>query len=235
VSFALLDGERSLWAVLRRSLARERALLALFNHGRKRGFLLRAARLYAIGVFIGYALAILLTRGMDRRSLIHGFVHAALGALSWAVASLAALGSARALAEPPSAASDPLVALAVGRGFPLNGLRRARALGSAVLVARWVGVPSLVLVIVGVARGARLLWAVAVAPAVIVYASVLGLTVALLALFSAQLAPSRPRWMLLALVMGPYLIAQAFPGFPSPVTLLSSLLDHLLDNGARLA
>jgi hypothetical protein len=234
VSRAHLDAQRSTWVELRRSLARERALIALVDLGRRKGFLLRAARLYAIGVFVGYALAILVARGTDRRALIHGFVHAALEALSWVVGGLAALGAARALAEPPSPTNDALTALALSRGFSPDALHGAGTLGTAVRIARWVGLPSVLLVIVGLSRGATPLWALAVAPAIVVYASALGLTLALLALFSAQLAPSRPRWMLLVLVLGPHLIAQAFPRFPSAIALLSSLLDHLLDSGARL-
>ena len=234
MSSARLDAKRSLWAELQRGLARERALIALFDLGRKKDFALRAARLYAIGVFVGYAAAILLARGGDRRSLIQGFVQAALGALSWVVGSLAALGAAQALAQPAWPGSDALTALALGRGYSQSALLRARTLSTAVRVARWVGLPGVALVILGLGRGATLLWAIAVGPAVIVYAGALGVTVSLLALFSAQLAPRRPRWMLIALVLGPHLIAQAFPGFPSPIALLASLLDHLLDSGARL-
>ncbi|MES1175742.1 MAG: hypothetical protein ABUL62_15580 [Myxococcales bacterium] len=234
MSLALHGAKRSPWAELRRGLARERALIALFDLGRRKAFLLRAARLYAIGVFIGYSVAILLARGGDRRALIHGFVHAALGSLSWAVGSLAALGAAQSLAAPASPSTDPLTALAVGRGYSTSALLRARTLSTAVRVARWVGLPGVLLVVVGLGRGATLLWALAVAPAVIVYASALGLTVALLALFAAQLSPRRPRWVLIALVLVPHLVAQSFHGFPSPVALLSSLLDHLLDSGARL-
>jgi hypothetical protein len=232
VSLAAQRAQRSPWAEFRRSIARERALVALFDLGRKKGFTLRAARLYAIGVFLGYALAILLARGSDRRALIQGFVHAALVSLSWAVGALAALGAAQASTVP--SASDPLTALAVGRGYSARALLGARTLSTAVRVARWVGLPGVLLVLVGLGRGATLLWALAVAPAVIVYASALGLTVALLALFCAEFAPRRPRLMLIALVLVPYLIAQAFPGFPSPIALLSSLLDQLLDSGARL-
>ncbi|MEO6600502.1 MAG: hypothetical protein ABIQ16_11550 [Polyangiaceae bacterium] len=232
MSFAALDSKRSPWAEFRRGVARERALIALFDLGRKKGFTLRAARLYAIGVFLGYALAILLAHGSDRRALFQGFVHAALVSLSWAVGALAALGAAQTLAR--SSANDPLTALAVGRGYSVRSLLRARTVSVAVRVARWVGLPGVLLVVVGLARGATPLWGLAVAPAVVVYASALGLSVAVLALFSAELSPRRPRLMLIALVLVPYLIAQAFPGFPSPIGLLSSLLDHLLDNGARL-
>ena len=232
MSLAAPAVKRSPWAEFRRGLARERALIALFDVGHKKGFTLRAARLYAIGVFLGYALAILLARGSDRRALIQGFVHAALVWLSWAVGALAALGATQALAVP--SANDPLTALAIGRGYSARSLLRARTLSTAVRVARWVGIPGVLLVLVGVGRGATLLWALAVTPAVIVYASLLGLSVALLALFCAEFSPRRPRLMLIALVLVPQLIAQAFPGFPSPIALLSSLLDQLLDSGARL-
>src|SRR4051794_20381060 len=78
-------------------LQRERALLAWFDAGQRKHLALRSARFYAFGVFVFYALAITITGGREHRDAIHGQVQAALTALSWVVASLAALGAARAL------------------------------------------------------------------------------------------------------------------------------------------
>jgi hypothetical protein len=191
---------------------RERALIALFDLGRQKGYGLRAAKLYAFGVFVGYALAISLLHGSERGRAIHGFVQAALASLSWVVGALAALGSAQALARQSE--RDALGALALQRGFQR---------------------PALLLVVVGLARGATLTWALSVAPAVLVYAGALGLTLALLAHFSAELSPSHPRALLSALVLGPLLVSLAYPAVPSLPRLFSGLLSRLLAAGAALS
>lgn len=223
------------WAELQRRVARERALIALFDSGHKQGLSRWVTRWYAFVVFISYAVAILLARGSDRTVQIQGFVHGALVALSCVVGALAALAAARALARPSSPAQDALGMLALARGYSQTALLRARTLSVALRIARLVGFPALLLVGVGLARGATLLWALAVAPAVLVFASALGLGLALLALFSARLSPHRPRAMLACLVLAPLLLAHAFPGFPSPIGGLSWLLTQLLDSGATVA
>jgi hypothetical protein len=214
-------------------LQRERALIALFDLGRQKSYGLRAAKLYAIGVFVSYAIAISLSRGSERASAIHGFVQAALVSLSWVVGALAALGSAQALADQPE--RDALAALSRQRGFTQSAVVRARTGATTVLVARLVGVPALLLVLVGVARGGSLPWALSVAPAVLVYAFALGLALALLAQFSAELSPRHPRALLTLLVLGPLLISLAYPAVPSLPRLFSALLSQLLAAGARLS
>jgi hypothetical protein len=212
---------------------RERALIALFDLGRQKSAGLRLAKLYAWTVFAGYALAISLSRGSARSLAIHGFVRTALVWLSWVVGALAALGSAQALAERSE--REALGALAMQRGFPRAALMRARTWAATGLVARLVGVPALLLVLVGVARGGSLPWALSVAPAVAVYAIALGLTLALLALLSAELSPRHPRALLSALLLVPLLISQAFPGVPSVPQLFSGLLSRLFAAGAALS
>jgi hypothetical protein len=216
-------------------LQRERALIALFDLGRQRekSVGLRLAKLYAVGVFIGYAVAISFARGSGRRALIHGFVHSALVSLSWVVGALAALGSAQALARQSD--RDALSALAMQRGFSAAALRRARTWAACARVARLVGIPGLLLVAVGVARGGSLPWALAVIPAVVVYASVLGLTLALLAQFSAELSPRHPRALLGILVLGPLLLSLAYPRIPNVPRLFAELLSRLLASGASLS
>jgi len=94
--------------------------------------------------------------------------------------------------------------------------------------------PALLLVAVGLARGATLPWAFALAPAVLVYACALGLALSLLAVLSAELAPRHPRALLLALVLCPLLFSQAYSAVPSLPGLFSVLLSRLLDAGAAL-
>ena len=225
-------GKHALLSEWRRSLQRERALIALFDLGRQKTYGLRAARWYAFGVFVTYAIAIAMAKGAEQARVIHGFVRAALVALSWVVGALATLGAAQALAQ--QAERDSLAALAVQRGHSPGALLRARTLAAAQRIARLVGLPALLLVVVGLVRGAALPWACAVAPGVLVYAGVLGLTLAVLAQFAAELAPTHPRALLLALVLGPLLMSQVFPGIPSFPQLFSWLLARLLDAGACL-
>ncbi|HYQ03148.1 MAG TPA: hypothetical protein VER96_30955 [Polyangiaceae bacterium] len=223
----------SLSASIRLRVQRERALIALFDLDRQKSAALRMAKLYAFGVFVSYAIAIALTHGNSRTAAIHGFVKAALVSLSWVVGALAALGSAQALAQQSD--RDALGALAIQRGFQPSALLRARTWAATVRVARLVGIPAVLLVVVGVARGAPLLWALAVAPAAIVYAAVLGLSLALLAQFSAELSPRHPRALLAALVLGPLLLSLAFPSLPSLPQLFSGLLAGLLSSGSVLS
>ncbi len=213
-------------------MQRERALIALFDLGRQKTYGLRAARLYAFGVFVSYGIAIALTKGAEQARVIHGFVRAALIALSWVVGALATLGATQALAQRTE--RDALAALAVQRGHGASSLLRARTLAAAQRIARLVGVPALLLIAVGLVRGATLPWACAVAPAVLVYACILGLTLAVLAQLSAELAPAHPRALLLALVLGPLLISQVFPSIPCFPQLFSALLARLLAAGAAV-
>jgi len=218
---------------LRLRLRRERALLALFDLGRQKSAALRLAKLYAFGVFVGYTIAIALTRGNTRGAAIHGFVKAALVSSSWVVGALAALGSAQALAQQPE--RDALAALAIQRGFSGAALLRARTWAASVRVTRLVGVPALLLIVIGLTRGAKLRWALAVAPAVIAYAAALGLALAVLAHFCAELSPRHPRAMLAILVLGPLLLSIAYPSIPSLPRAFSALLTRLLAAGAALA
>lgn|GEM_PF-1054849 len=227
-----LQAKRSPLAELWLNVRRERALIALFDLGRQKSRELRAARLYAFGVFATYALAMALSRSADRQQLMQSYVTAALATLSWVVGALASLGSARALAEHTE--RDGLTALALQRGFSDGALLCARTLATAERIARLVGLPALLLVAVGLARGATLPWAFAIVPAILVYAGALGLALALLAQLSAELAPRHPRALLLALVLCPLLFSQAYSAIPSLPGLFSALLSRLLGAGAAL-
>jgi hypothetical protein len=184
-----LLAQRSALSELWLGVRRERALIALFALGRQKSRDLRAARLYAFGVFATYALAIALSGGAARQPPIHSYVRAALVALSWVVGALASLGSAGVQAE--LAEQGGLTALALQRGFSESALVRARTLATAQRIALLVGLPALLLVAVGLARGATLAWGLAIAPAVLLYACALGLALAALAQLSAVLARGR--------------------------------------------
>ncbi|HYQ47292.1 MAG TPA: hypothetical protein VER11_35220 [Polyangiaceae bacterium] len=228
-----LSAPRSWLSEFRLRVRRERALIALFDLSRQKGAGLRLAKLYAFGVFVSYALVISLTRGNGREAAIHGFVRAALVSLSWVVGGLAALGTAQSLAQQSE--RDALSALALQRGFAHSSLFRARTAAATLRVARLVGIPALLLVAVGVARGSSLSWALAVAPAVVVYACALGLTLAFLAQLSAELSARHPRALLAMFVLGPLLLSLANPRYPSLPRLFSGLLSQLLSVGAALS
>jgi hypothetical protein len=215
---------------LRHRLGRERALIAWFELGQKKTFGLRAAKVYAFGVFVTYAIAISVATGSARSLAIQGFLQAALGALSWVVGALAALGTAQGLAQ--HAERDAERALAVQRGFDARARWRARTLAGALRVARLIGIPALLLVGVALARGQSLAWALVLVPALAVYAATFGLCLAILAQFSADLSSRHPRALLAALVLGPLLISQVYPSVPSLPGVFSALLDRLLGAGA---
>ena len=225
--------QRSFVAALWRRAQRERALVLLFDVGREKTRGLRAARVYAFGVFIAYAIAIALSKGAGRSGAIHGLVQAALSSSSWVVGALAALGTTQALAQ--QAESPALVTLAAQRGFSGSAVLRARTWAAAVQIARLVALPALLLVAVGLARGGTFGWAFSVAPAVIVYACVLGVSLAVLAHVAASTAPRHPRALLGLLVLTPLLVALAYPAFPNVYRLFSGLLAQLLAAGARLS
>ncbi|HTA92911.1 MAG TPA: hypothetical protein VK745_25210 [Polyangiaceae bacterium] len=205
--------------------------MALFDLGRRKGFGLRAARLYAFGVFVWYAVALWLARGSEPE-VSQGLLHAALVSLSWVVGALGALGTAQISANQSERAG--LEALAAQRGFSERDMLRARFLVSSGRVAKLIGVPALCLVGVAVACGLPAMWALVTAPAVALYAVLLGLGLAFLAQFSAELAPRHPRALLAALVLGPVLLSRAYPAIPSLPDALSMLLDRLLRAGAAL-
>ncbi len=225
-----LLAKRSALSELWLGVRRERALIALFALGRQKSRDLRAARMYAFGVFATYALGIALAGSAARQSLIHSYVRAALVLLSWVVGALASLGSAGVQAE--FAEQGGLTALARQRGFSDSALVRARTLATAQRIALLIGLPALLLVAVGLARGATLAWGLAIAPAVLLYACALGFALAALAQLSAALAPRHPRALLLALVLGPVLFSQASSAVPSLPGLFAALLSRLLSAGA---
>jgi hypothetical protein len=220
---------RSLLAGLRRRFERERALIALFDFGGRKSLGRIAVRVYAFGVLVTFAIAISLAHGAERRAAIQSSLHAALVALSW-VGALAALGAARDLAE--HAESNALRALALQRGFDGRAVWRARTLAGALRVARLVGIPALFLLCVAVARGESLAWATVMAPALALYAVAIGLCLGLLAQVSAQLSSRHPRALLAALLLGPLVLAQAYPDVPSVPGLFSTLLNQVMGSGA---
>ncbi len=224
--------KRARLAQLWRTVERERALISLFYLGRRTSRSLRAARVYAFGVFATYALAIALTGGSDREPVIRGFVRAALVALSWVVGALAALGTAQVLAN--RAEHKGLTSLALQWGFGERAVLIARTLAAAKHTALLLGVPALLLVGVAALRGAGAAWASRAGPSIALYACALGLAFALMAILSSELAPRHPRAALAALVLAPLFISQAWTAVPSIPGLFGTWLGQILNDSAVL-
>jgi len=217
------------WRAFALRLARERALVALFDLGRRKGFALRAAQLYAFGVFICYAILIWLADGEHQRSELSSLMYAALVSLSWVVGALAASGTVRNLARSPDRAG--LVALALTRGFSHRDVTRARSIATALRVTRLVAIPALLLLALTLVRGQTPGFVVSRAPAVVLYATLLGICLAVLTELSAALAPRHARALLAVFVLGPLVLAQAYVWMPNLPAAFASLLDRMFAGG----
>jgi len=213
-------------------LARERALVTLFDLGGRKGFALRAAQLYAFGVLVAYAALMLLMNGEQRRAELSSVLYAALASLSWVVGALAAFGTARNLTRSPDRAG--LVALARSRGFSARDMLRARVLAASLRVARLIAIPALLLLALTLVRGQTASFVLLRAPGIVLYAALLGMCLAILAEISAELAPRHTRALLAALVLGPVLFAQVYAWVPSLPATFASLLDRLFTSGGGL-
>ena len=214
--------------LLWRRLGRQRALVALVEAARKKSRGLRVARAYAFGVFLSYALVIVLMRGPDSRATTQGFVRAALEALSWVVGALAAFGTAQALAERERGGVD---VLAAQRGFSRAALLGAYFVAAARRITLLVGVPGWALLIVALLSGQALAWAALTAFGIAIYALLLGASLAALALVSAELAPRHARPLLAGLVLVPLLLAKLYPGTPNLPEVFGALLERALKLG----
>jgi len=211
-----------------RALRRQRALWALVWATRKKSRGLRVARAYAFGVFLSYALLLVLFRGADQAELARSFVRAALEALSLVVGALSALGAAQASAQ---AAEGGVSALAEQHGFSRRALLGAEFVVAARRIVLLVGLPGLALVVVALACGQPFHWAFVTFGGVLLYATLLGTCLAALAQAAAELWPAHPRTLLSALVVVPYLLAQLQPNAPNLPDFFGSLLDHLVKAG----
>lgn len=213
-------------------LARERALVAVFDLGRRKGFALRAAQLYAFGVFVSYAIAMLLVNGEHRHGELASLLYAALVSLSWVVGTLAAFGTAKNLSRSTDRAG--LTALARSRGFSEREILGASVIAAALRIMRLIATPALLLLTLALVRGQAASFTLSRAPAIIAYATLLGLCLAILAELSEKLSPRHARSLLISFLFGPLLLAQAFPWIPSLPGLFGGLLARWFETGGGL-
>jgi hypothetical protein len=214
-------------------LSRALALAAACDREQKKLYELRAARLYALGVFSTYALLLVLVRGDEQRAALANLTHDGISALTFVVGGLSALGAARGFSRV--AEWLPFDALASQRGYSALDLRRARLLASAYRCALLVGAPALGLVVVAWACGNRFGWALATGCALGVYVLVLGGSFSLLGWLAARWSQRHARACLLLLALGTAVVALGFPSLPSLPGALSWLLARIAALGEHFA
>jgi hypothetical protein len=203
-----------------------RALVRVSRRAQRELWGLRLARLYGIGVGISYAL---LAFGLASDPKLATTLWArCLTTASW-VAGLGALSLARDLASRDEA--QGVTSLARLRGFGDQTLERARTLSGALTLFGAVAVPGLLVALAALLRFRTLpgaLSALSLALLTLPYAALLGGVLAVLARLCAKLLPERGRWLLLALVLGPWLLARGTGStLPSIPGAFAWLLSHL--------
>src|SRR5262245_11358154 len=113
-------------------------------------FGMRAARLYAFGLALSFALLIALLPASTTPASIEKLIGRALLSASWLVAGLAALAAARDLERKDR--EEGILALVAQRGHDLETLELSRTLAAAVLIATRIALPAALLVLVGVLK-----------------------------------------------------------------------------------
>lgn len=193
----------------------------------------RVARWLGVLVALGFAGVMLVLAVAGGRDVLDIIAIRGLEWLAWIAAGIAALGSAGDLAALD--ARDGVAALALQRGYASGELALGRTIAAMRCIGRAAGWPALslsvlALLLSGTAELAlrRALLCLAVAGYVALLAVVLGA----LARWSASLSSRRPRVVLLALLLGPYLLRAAWPLVPSVPSLFGGLVPHLVAIGA---
>jgi hypothetical protein len=182
-----------------------RALVRVCARAQRALWGLRLSRLYGIGIGIIYGV---LTFGLasDPR-LAATFWVRCLTTASW-VAGVGALSLARDLAARDAA--QGLTSLARLRGFGDRVVERARTVSGALTLTVAVAAPGLLVALAALLRFRTLagaLTALALALLTVPYALLLGSVLAVLARLCSRLLPERGRMLLMAIVLGPWLLA----------------------------
>ena len=190
-------------------LLRARASVALCRERLAGRGAVRTGRALAVLVAAGFAAAAVVLRLADgTEARLEGLT---AGAAPW-VAWLAAVPLALAAAEDRAAIDrrDGVEALAAVRGVWPAGLESARALAAMTAIARAAGAPLVALALLTAAladRGAVALHRVAGAAGALCFAVVVGVTVGGIAAACGRMGRARGRWLLAAVVVGPWALA----------------------------
>jgi hypothetical protein len=188
-------------------------------------FLVRAAGTYGTGIAASYAIAMAFDPSASGMLLDR-----ALTTLAWVPGAVIALVAAR---DADGAADTSGVApLSRLRGFDAKDLSRARLLGTALRIARAVGVRGLLLALFAASRAAEsslteMRWVLGVA----VLAVVLGVVLSLLSRLAAAVLPERGRFLLMAGVALASVAGALWPAAPSLGAFFGALAPGLLGIG----
>ncbi len=205
-----------------------RALVRFCSNAQKRLWGLRLGRLYGFGIGVSYAVLALI--GPASVGAAAQLWARALGAASW-VAGIGALSLATELAARDAALG--LTGLARLRGVREHELERARTIAGAQRLGMTVVVPGLMLALALLLRFRTLhgsLAALALALLTFPYAALVAGTLAPLARACSAWLPGRGRLLLLALVLGPWLLGS---GIGLHVPSIPGALAWLLEQVAR--
>lgn len=201
------------------------ALTAFCDRRLGDAFLVRAAGTYGTGIAVSYAIAMALDPSATAALLDRAFT-----TLAWVPGAVIALVAAR---DADGTADEGGAALlARQRGYAPVELARARLLGTALRIARVVGVRALLLALFAASRApeAKLVearWALgAVALAV-----VLGAVLAPLSRLAARLLPERGRFLLIAGAALASALGAIWPSAPSLGDFFGALAPGLLGIG----
>jgi hypothetical protein len=205
-----------------------RRLLALTTFCDRRlgdAFLVRAAGTYGTGIAASYALVIAI-----EPSVTGPLLDRALTTLVWVPGAVIALVAARD-ADGREEESGPAL-LARLRGFGAEELRRARFLGTALRIARVIGLRALLLALFAASRASESLatearWIAGVA----VLAIVVGVVLALLSRLASAIVPERGRFLLMAGAVVASVLGVLWPAAPSLGGFLGALAPNFLGIG----
>jgi len=190
---------------------------------------IRLTRLYAIGIGVSYSVLVFtapLDRGLAPRLWLK-----CLTIGSW-VAGIGALSLARDLVARDT--SQGLTGLARLRGFGARELERARVYAGAIKLGSTVAVPGAMVALMALLRfrtAAGAATALGLLLFTLAYAALFGSTLSVLARACSRALPGRGRLLLLAVVLGPWLLASGIDvHLPSIPGAFSWLLKRLAES-----
>jgi hypothetical protein len=188
-----------------RASALPRALVRLSARAQRELWGIRLTRLYAFGIGISYSVLVL--TGPLSPGVAPGLWMKAVTTASW-IAGIGALSLARELTERD--ATQGVTALARLRGYGAPELERARVAAGALKLAATVAIPGALVALTALLRWRSLpgvLTALALLLFTALYAALFGVTLSALARACSRALPGRGRLLLLAIVLGPWLLA----------------------------
>jgi hypothetical protein len=207
------------------------SLVRLCTEAQRRLWGLRLGRLYGFGV--GFSYAVMVFIGPDSLPTASKLWGRGLATASW-VAGVGALTLATDLAARD--ASLGLTGLARLRGFGEPQLERARAVAGALRLSTTVLVPGLMVALAVLLRFRSVhgsVVALGLALATLPYAALVGSTLAFLGRACSLWLPGRGRLLLLALLLGPWLLGLGLNATMPSIPGAFGWLLHLLSRGLR--